>query len=266
MPSTRLRSGRVRQQCKETEQIEHIRKLEGKMVQRTGGLHSRFNAIEAQIKTQDNREIIMASWISSLMSKVDRIPCGPNNTAEAQDMISNGLLSRGWEIIRPVPARRGENSGKLPRNFPETVRRFWELRAKEHSMYIPYRRYPAAAHRPTFRIGKHLVSLLVFYRTQGHDDWILDLGAYDSDSDSRSNSRSNTDSDSDSDIEDRIRNNIKRELRLLVRWHPKKAHRTLAVELGLDYDRIEACLHKDRKKRHRDEDRDRRERKRQRHE
>ncbi|KAL9580871.1 MAG: hypothetical protein Q9203_006128 [Teloschistes exilis] len=246
MPSTRLRSGRVRQQCKETEQIEHIRKLEGKMVQRTGGLHSRFNAIEAQIKTQDNREIIMASWISSLMSKVDRIPCGPNNTAEAQDMISNGLLSRGWEIIRPVPARRGENSGKLPRNFPETVRRFWELRAKEHR--------------------KHLVSLLVFYRTQGHDDWILDLGAYDSDSDSRSNSRSNTDSDSDSDIEDRIRNNIKRELRLLVRWHPKKAHRTLAVELGLDYDRIEACLHKDRKKRHRDEDRDRRERKRQRHE
>ncbi|KAL9580327.1 MAG: hypothetical protein Q9212_004564 [Teloschistes hypoglaucus] len=240
MRPTRLRNRRAQQLRKESEQTDrrfpelkgHIRELEGK------------------IKAQEDRENLMTAWISGLMTKVDRIPCGSNNTPEAQDMISNGLVSRGWEIIRPIPARRGDNNGKLPANFPRTVRQFWKLKAKEHRQDI--------------------VSLLVFYHTEVLDECILDLDPNDSDSDSRSDScsdsRSYPDSDTGTDAQHRIRNNIIRGAHVVVRYHPKRAHRTLAVELGLDYSRIEASMHKERRKRHREEDRDRRERKRQRHE
>lgn len=113
-----------------------------------------------------------------------------------------------------------------------------------------------------FYIGPDLISLLVFYHIEGHDEWSLELDAYDSDSDLRSDSYSDTESDS----QIRFSRSTKRAIHDSVRSHPKKAHRTLAVELGPDYDRIQASMHKERQKRHREEDRDRRERKRQRHE
>ena len=138
----------------------------------------------------------------------------------------NFLRTRGYEEISLVGKFDRNGELLLPPNFPKTVRRFWSLKDPPQSRRSSARFITRLLLK--LLVGTQLTELIRFYDIQGWEEWHLDPDCVWDYSDSDESTRSSSHAYSGTiSLEDAIRT------------HPKIAHRTLAVSLGLSYDKIE---------------------------
>ncbi|KAI4254873.1 MAG: hypothetical protein L6R42_007003 [Xanthoria sp. 1 TBL-2021] len=119
----------------------------------------------------------------------------------------NALCIQGWQQIKPVsnPSNR-HGLDTVPESLPDTVRSFWSLKKPSNS--------------------DTSTELLQYYQVQGYEHWEQEEDAVVSAGPARLTGHAY----------------LWPMLRSAVRSHPEIAHRALAMELGLDYDRIQANM------------------------
>ncbi|KAI4254078.1 MAG: hypothetical protein L6R42_007334 [Xanthoria sp. 1 TBL-2021] len=119
----------------------------------------------------------------------------------------NALCTQGWQQVKPVSnPSNGNGLDIIPESLPDTVRSFWSLKKPSNS--------------------DTLTELLQYYQVQGYENWEQEEDAVVSIGPARLTGHAH----------------LWPMLRSAVRSHPEIAHRALAMELGLDYDRIQANM------------------------
>ncbi|KAL8669948.1 MAG: hypothetical protein Q9168_005482 [Polycauliona sp. 1 TL-2023] len=189
-----------------------IGELEDSLVARMGELEEKIDDVDTVVATR------LESTEESLVEKVDRLnkhtikvldTLDARTQRHLEDMRAlhrNALCTQGWQRIEPVRSLSGRNA--LPRNYPGSVRSFWNLKDRSKS--------------------DALTVLLQYYDVEGYQSWDQE----DSPGTPISSARPTV--------------NVclwpPTTLRSAVHDHPEIAHRALALELGLDYDKVQVCM------------------------
>ncbi|KAL9002251.1 MAG: hypothetical protein Q9188_004807 [Gyalolechia gomerana] len=180
------------------------------------GMDGRFNDVEGKIDEVESKVDEVEETVLSRLNEVeddmkgcfteviDKMECRHENT---QAVTRNGLCRHGWERVRPIRIQHGPGLRPIPPFFPQTVRRFWNLKH-------PLKR-------------DDLIHLLYYYDIRGYQDWGLEGEEVQ---------------DNGGWIWPDKYGNKSPSLKAAARLFPDVAHRALAAELGLDYDKIQACI------------------------
>ncbi|KAL8885958.1 MAG: hypothetical protein Q9215_006259 [Flavoplaca cf. flavocitrina] len=126
---------------------------------------------------------------------------------DSRALSRNALCTQGWQQIEPLSASTYSRGSKvLPQGFPENVRRFWRLKDRSNS--------------------DALTELLQYYGIQGYQYWDQEEKPVAPVSLARLAPNAN----------------LPPMLRKAVHAHPEIAHRALAMQLGLNYENIQASM------------------------
>ncbi|KAI4218959.1 MAG: hypothetical protein LQ349_008509 [Xanthoria aureola] len=139
----------------------------------------------------------------------------------------NALCARGWQRVKPVGRRDGQGVHGLPPNVPQTVQCFWNLKdASKSKICVSPPELAIAAHVGP---GETLTGLLLFCEVRGYQQW---------------GQQSETAGVvSQAPVTGVVRMQPRAvALRAAIDSYPEIAHQALAMELGLDYDKIQANL------------------------
>ncbi|KAL9578025.1 MAG: hypothetical protein Q9212_005988, partial [Teloschistes hypoglaucus] len=164
-------------------------------------------SLKAKVNVIDSRISVLGNKVESVQDRMRERFSGAWTDSNLQfhllqNITRNRLCTQGWEKIYPVAILDRPGRKDPPAGFPDTVGDFWAL--KEHRNF------------------SKLLSLLEAYGIEG-SGW-MEPG------------------DQKHIQEDMIHPERMSDIRKALMLHPDKAHRALALELGLDYDRIAATF------------------------
>ncbi|KAL8883783.1 MAG: hypothetical protein Q9192_007003, partial [Flavoplaca navasiana] len=168
-----------------------------------------FDEVDDKIDTAESN---LNDRLEDLDSKIDDVD---SYLQDSRAISQNALCTQGWQQVKPVRGTSAQGTSGVPHKFPQTVREFWQL--KEPSK------------RDT------LTELVRSYKVQGYHQW---------------GNQGNTETRETRTVRTtgvvRVRRDyISPALRNAVHSHPEIAHRALAVELGLDYDKIQVNMERE---------------------
>ncbi|KAI4088899.1 MAG: hypothetical protein L6R37_008129 [Teloschistes peruensis] len=165
------------------------------------------NSMEATVNMIDSGIDVLEGSVETIQHQLDEhFDITTTNTSlqfhRLQNIIRNRLCKLGWEKIFTVTTADRSGRNIRSESFPDTVGDYWALKEQRHFF--------------------KLLSLLIAYGIDG-SRW-KELG------------------DLRLIQEDMINPERMLDIRKALMLHPDKAHRALALELGLDFDRIAATF------------------------
>ncbi|KAL8814378.1 MAG: hypothetical protein Q9223_006388, partial [Gallowayella weberi] len=169
-------------------------------------MEGRFDAVDKKMDALEAKIIdidtVMSDHFGKLKEKMEF------HFDNARALSQNSLCTQGWQRMKPVWRLNAQGERTLSRSFPHIVQSFWKLKQAS-------------------QIGANLTELLSFYKVQG--DSLLETG--------------NSIADAATGTTWLSENGSKwSTLSAVVTSYPEKAHRALATELGLDYEKIQASM------------------------
>ncbi|KAL9623702.1 MAG: hypothetical protein Q9204_007929, partial [Flavoplaca sp. TL-2023a] len=193
------------------------------------GLDGRFDDVDDKIDTAEKN---LEDRLEDLDSKIGDVD---SYLKDSRAISQNALCTQGWQQVKPVRGTSAHGTPGLPRNFPQTVGEFWQLKELSKSMS-----YHTAWTRGFARmiVGDTLTELVRSYNVQGYHHW-----GNQGNTETRETRETRT--VRTSGLVRVRRDYISPALRAAVQSHPDIAHRALAVELGLDYDKIQVNMERD---------------------
>ncbi|KAL9607509.1 MAG: hypothetical protein Q9204_009324, partial [Flavoplaca sp. TL-2023a] len=85
-------------------------------------LDGRFDDVDDKIDTAEKN---LEDRLEDLDSKIDDVD---SYLKDSRAISQNALCTQGWQQVKPVKGTSAQGIPGLPRNFPQTVREFWQLK------------------------------------------------------------------------------------------------------------------------------------------
>ncbi|KAL8665800.1 MAG: hypothetical protein Q9202_001922 [Teloschistes flavicans] len=203
-------------------------KLRGQLADSESNAGTRFTSLDAQIYDLGTR---VATTSTRLEGKMDWFQMRMYRQLDRVENISrNRLCTHAWEKIRPIHAW---GSDTLPTYYPLTVKDFWTLKERDRCRPSP------SIHSNDMQLMLLVWDLVHLLRTYSVSELRWDDDADDATKDFRKEMFANTNWDG---------------LVKAAFVYEGKAHRALASELGLDYDRIQNAMDEEEDSTQQDED------------